>query len=390
MFSVSVDETNLIPYIQGTLQNSDLALRIASRNNLASADLFFILEFNDLFNSGQYIEAAKKAASDPKGILRSSATIQRFQSMPTTADQSSPTAADQSSPTAADQSSPLLYYFGILLNQDKLNKLESLEFCRLTLQKGQEEKLIEGIIDKKLEFSEELGDLIKPVCPILAFHVYCKASAHNKVVQTFVEWGEFKRIIIYANRFKFDPDYIALLRKIVRSKPDKASEFAQSLVAKEKPLADIGSIVDVFIEANLVQQCASFLPEALKNNRPDEADLQTRCLEMSLLTAPQVADAILSKKKFTYYDKVHIAQFCEKVGLLQRALEHYTNLYDIKRVIVRTHLLNQEWLVNYFGTLSVEVSLECLKAMLTNNICKNLETCVQMVRRYREAMIDQV
>jgi clathrin heavy chain len=45
---------------------------------------------------------------------------------------------------------------------------------------------------------------------------------------------------------------------------------------------------------------------------------------------------------FTHYDRPHIAQLCEKAGLLQRALEHYTDLYDIKRTVVHTHLLNPD------------------------------------------------
>ena len=45
---------------------------------------------------------------------------------------------------------------------------------------------------------------------------------------------------------------------------------------------------------------------------------------------------------FTHYDRPHIAQLCEKAGLLQRALEHYTDLYDIKRAVVHTHLLNAD------------------------------------------------
>lgn len=45
---------------------------------------------------------------------------------------------------------------------------------------------------------------------------------------------------------------------------------------------------------------------------------------------------------FTHYDRAHIAQLCEKAGLLQRALEHFTDLYDIKRAVVHTHLLNPE------------------------------------------------
>ena len=47
-------------------------------------------------------------------------------------------------------------------------------------------------------------------------------------------------------------------------------------------------VLDVFMEMNMVQQCTSFLLDALKNNRPVEGHLQTRLLEMNLLTAPQV------------------------------------------------------------------------------------------------------
>lgn len=55
-----------------------------------------------------------------------------------------------------------------------------------------------------------------------------------------------------------------------------------------------------------------------------------------------MADAILGNQMFTHYDRAHVAQLCEKAGLLQRALEHYTDLYDIKRAVVHTHLLNPE------------------------------------------------
>ena len=153
------------------------------------------------------------------------------------------------------------------------------------------------------------------------------------------------------------------------------------LVPEEgEPLVDINSAVDVFMELNMVQQCTSFLLDALKNNRPNEGPLQTRLLEMNLLTAPQVADAIMGNQMFTHYDRPHIAQLCEKAGLLQRALEHYTDTYDIKRAVVHTHMLNPEWLVNYFGSLSVEDSLDCLRAMLQANIRQNLQVSVDTLQ----------
>lgn len=45
-----------------------------------------------------------------------------------------------------------------------------------------------------------------------------------------------------------------------------------------------------------------------------------------------------------------------------------------------------QWLVNYFGSLSVEDSLECLRAMLTHNIRQNLQICVQVATKYHEQL----
>ena len=66
-------------YFQQTLNNSDLALRMAVRNNLGGADQLFVTKFNELFGRGAYSEAAKVAANAPKGILRTPQTIAKFQ-----------------------------------------------------------------------------------------------------------------------------------------------------------------------------------------------------------------------------------------------------------------------------------------------------------------------
>jgi clathrin heavy chain len=104
---------------------------------------------------------------------------------------------------------------------------------------------------------------------------------------------------------------------------------------------------------NMIQPATSFLLDALKDNKPEQGPLQTRLLEMNLVHAPQVADAILGNEMFTHYDRPRIANLCEKAGLLQRvsclhwiekeykliilkALEHYEDLADIKRAIVHS------------------------------------------------------
>lgn len=69
-----------------------------------------------------------------------------------------------------------------------------------------------------------------------------------------------------------------------------------------------------------------------------------------------------------------------------QALEHFTDIHDIKRVIPYTHAMNAEWLVNYFGTLSVDQTLECLKEMLSNNLRQNLQVVVQVAIKYSEQL----
>jgi clathrin heavy chain len=47
-------------------------------------------------------------------------------------------------------------------------------------------------------------------------------------------------------------------------------------------------------------------------------------------------------------------------------------------------MLNPEWVINYFGRLSIEQSFECLKEMLATNIRQNLQIVVQISTKYAE------
>ncbi|XP_006902589.1 PREDICTED: clathrin heavy chain 2 [Elephantulus edwardii] len=370
VLSVCIDEDNIMNYIINVLQNPDLGLRLATRGNLAGAEELFARKFSTLFEQGSYAEAAKVAVLAPKGILRTSDTLLKFQSIP----------------AQPGQASPLLQYFGILLDHGQLNKFESLELCRLVLQQGRNQLLEKWLKEEKLECSEELGDLVKTADSTLALSVYLRANVPSKVNQCFAETGQFQKIVLYAKKVGSTPDWIFLLRRVMRIDPDRGLQFSQMLVQGEEPLADINQIVDVFMENSLIPQCTSFLLDALRNNHPGEGHLQTRLLEMNLLHAPQVADVMLGSQMFTHYDRAHIAQLCEKAGLLQRALEHYTDVCDIKRIVIHTHHLSPEWLVDFFSSLSVEASLECLHAMLSANARQNLQLCVQVASNCHEQL----
>ncbi len=63
---MSVDENNIVPYIMKTLNNPELAIKLASRNNLPGADDLYLARFNQLFQQGNFAEAAKVAATSPR------------------------------------------------------------------------------------------------------------------------------------------------------------------------------------------------------------------------------------------------------------------------------------------------------------------------------------
>ncbi|KAJ3401399.1 hypothetical protein HDU80_006064 [Chytriomyces hyalinus] len=371
VLSVSVEEENIIPYIMRSLNNPELAFRLATRTGLPGADNLVLERFNQLLNMGNFAEAAKVAATSPRGILRTPQTIERFKLVP----------------VAQGQMSPILQYFGILLEKGELNKFESLELAKPVLQQGRKQLLEKWLKEDKLECSEELGDIVKQVDTTLALSVYLRANVPNKVIACFGETGQYSKIILYAKKVGYQPDYVTLLQFILRVDPEKGAEFATLLISDENgPLLPLEQIVDVFVGLNMVQQATSFLLDALKENKPEQGGLQTRLLEMNLLHAPQVADAILGNEMFSHYDRAYIAGLCEKAGLYQRALEHYTDIYDIKRAIVNTQLLTPEWTIAFFGRLSIDQSLECLKEMLTNNIRQNLQIVVQVATKYSEQL----
>ncbi|GAA6060259.1 hypothetical protein JCM10212_003959, partial [Sporobolomyces blumeae] len=369
VLSVTVDEEVMIPYILSTLNNVELAIRLASRGNLPGADDLYQRQFQQLFQSGDYAGAAKVAANSPRGILRTAQTIDLFKGV-------------QVQPGAL---SPILQYFGTLLERGKLNRSESLELARPVLMQNRKQLLEKWLKEDKLECSEELGDIVRAHDMTLALSVYLRANVPNKVVACFAETGQYAKIIVYAQRVGYTPDYASLLQHVTRLNADNGAAFATQLVNNETgPLVDVERVVDVFASQNMIQQATAFLLDALKDNKPEQAHLQTRLLEMNLVNAPQVADAILSNKMFSHYDRPRIANLCEKAGLLQHALEHYEDISDIKRVVVNSQNLQSDWLVNYFGQLTVEQTLECFNEMLKVNIRQNLQVVVQSATKYSD------
>ncbi|KAF3660335.1 Clathrin heavy chain 1 [Capsicum annuum] len=387
----TVNEATIIPFVSGQLNNLELAVNLAKRGNLPGAENLVVQRFQELFAQTKYKEAAELAAESPQGILRTPDTVAKFQSVP----------------VQAGQTPPLLQYFGTLLTKGKLNAFESLELSRLVVNQNKKNLLENWLAEDKLECSEELGDLVKTVDNDLALKIYIKARATPKVVAAFAERREFDKILIYSKQVGYTPDYLFLLQTILRSDPQEALEDLQKSGGApsstklgcsyehvprfmELPCSPIEQAALAFslwsFHRNMIREATAFLLDVLKPNLPEHGYLQTKVLEINLVTFPNVADAILANGMFSHYDRPRIAQLCEKAGLYIRALQHYSELPDIKRVIVNTHAIEPQALVEFFGTLSREWALECMKDLLMINIKGNLQIIVQVAKEYCEQL----
>lgn len=365
VLAVDISTERIIPYILNNLGDVELALSLASRSGLPGAEQLFTHQFNQSIATGDYNSAVKIAASSPQ--LRTPETISKLKSL-------------QSQP---GQPAPFLQYLVFLLDRGSLNKFETLELVRPLIQQNRVETLEKYLKEDKLDCSEELGDLIKPSNITLALAVYYKSNVSNKVVQCLAELGQFDKILPFCEKVNYKPNYTVLIQNILRVNPDKAAEFAVSLL-QSQPDLNVQQISDIFFSQNYIQQATAFLLDALKEDKPSDGQLQTKLLEVNLLHAPQVADAILGNNMFSHYDKPTIATLCEKAGLYQRALELYDNIKDIKRVIVHANALPTDWLVSYFGNLKVDQSIVCLREMLSNNLAQNLQVSIQIATKYSE------
>ena len=69
-----------------------------------------------------------------------------------------------------------------------------------------------------------------------------------------------------------------------------------------------------------------------------------------------------------------------------RALQHYTDLVDIKRVIVNTHAIDPQALTEFFGSLSAEWALDCLKVRAVC-FCSLGHECTQQVETAQSSKV---
>ncbi|KAF8821696.1 putative clathrin heavy chain [Cardiosporidium cionae] len=276
VLSATISEQTFIPFIQNSLAHvanrQQIALGFAKRYGLPGADDLLIQVFSQHFAKGEYQQAARIVGLMKSGALRNSQVLDQFK-----------TAA-----ASPGQPSPILTYFQALLETGKLNALESKEIVIPIVAQGRREFIEKWLKDDQLECTEELGDIVKPLDGKLSLSIYLRANASPKVVQSFVEQGQYEQIVAYCNKVNYQADFTTILRNIVAINPEGTAVFCQKLLDQDPPLVDINQVIDILSQQSRLQELTSILLEYLKTDRADQGHIQTRLLELNLLNVCKI------------------------------------------------------------------------------------------------------
>jgi len=184
-----------------------------------------------------------------------------------------------------------------------------LEIARPLLQQGRKQILEGWIREDKVECSEELGDLVREFDPHLALQVNMKINNPQKVLVGLMETGQHDKVRAYCAQTGITPDYMTLIRQLSVSSIDSALSVAKQAGKN----VDINAVADIFLGQHNLQAATAYLLEVLKENLPEQGHLQTKLLELNIIQAPQVAETIFQTDLFSHYDKIKIAQLCDRL-----------------------------------------------------------------------------
>lgn len=376
---VSINPDSVVRYVREKLGDEELAHSLASRNGFAGAEAGFLGAFEDAMQENAISRAATLAAESPGGCLRTKETIARFLAL---------RLGDSAVP-------PVFIYFKTCLDRGKLNAAESIELSKHLIQAKKVSLLEKWIKEDKLEFSEALGDVLRPISPTLALAMYIKASVHEKVIQCMIQTRQTSKVALYAKKVGMNVSHRQLVDIAAQYNSqaalDIANNSANALVLadperKQQSLEEVSQMIDMFLSKGMLGEATTYAMENLRDIDDAEGHMQTKVLKACLTNSPAVADGILSQDIWHRFDSFTIAMLCERAGLFQHALEHYTDLSDVKRVITNTHVINPEFILQYFGTIHPDDQLEVLKELIVTNPRANIRLCVNIAAKYTDVM----
>jgi clathrin heavy chain len=229
--------------------------------------------------------------------------------------------------------------------------------------------------ENKITCTDELGEFVSQNSnnQQLAQQIFKKSGNIGKIVETLVieqNWPRLIEVAKSSNESKIDWDKITIMA--INSNPQESLKLARALAGKEGSVSkpskiNIQNTAQYYVSKNLLSECTAFLISSLKEDSPEDTHMQTKLFELNLNIDIKQAEQIFQLNLFNNFDKNHIAKLCESKGLMHRALQHYTNIADIKRVILNTHMIPEDFIIQHVSKMENNDKLSVMKELAIHN-----------------------
>ncbi|KAK2956604.1 putative Clathrin heavy chain 1 [Blattamonas nauphoetae] len=393
--SVTINSNTILSQFTRVSPNPLAPVALSIRAELAGGEELCWEMFEKVFHEGDFKAAALIAAFSLHGVIRTAATIERFERAsaafrPSKAhSKKSKKKKDSDSESSSEEEkeaeqSPIEIYIATLMRTEKLNTVESIKLVPRMLgsasNMGKEAEKIKEMVDGgRIVCSEELGEEVEriagdassPALSSLLISIYSAADCAAKVLEKQIEAGETKKAVEFVVKKETEnasiesllPDI--LYRVCIRS-PESAIKFGTQLCwlsktghsikpsKKEKskkrssesatseadpqsdPILAPSNLLYVLFALKLEKEATALMMDFVTKQYPQQQQIQTDYLTHLIQNRPDLSEQIINRSIFTQFDGDVVGTQAEESGLTELAAKLFVNPNDVARCVVKS------------------------------------------------------
>lgn len=196
---------------------------------LGKQELIYKNQFDKLKNSGNFQDALNLVAKSGKSFMRTFEYLSSIKDFP-----------------FVNDTSALLEYFAIILEDDKLNEVESLELVQVALKKKKLEIVKNWLLEDQIFCTSQLGNVVLSEDPELALKIYEKSNSEDMVIFCLAILGNFDEFKISLGKTNKRVDLMGITLELIKDKNHLLSKFISSIIEVNCDLIDSEIINEIF------------------------------------------------------------------------------------------------------------------------------------------------
>jgi hypothetical protein len=189
--------------------------------------------FDKLKNSNNHLEALLLVAKSGKPFLRTFEYLSSIKDFPN-----------------INETSALLEYFAIVLEDGKLNEVESLELVQLALNKKKLDIVRKWLDSDQIFCTAQLGKIVIETDPELALKIFEKSASESMIIYSLALLGKFEE---FSNRMNLTTEKIdikAIFYSLLKSQKDFIPKFISAVIHQKYNLFENELVLDI-LEADI-------------------------------------------------------------------------------------------------------------------------------------------